>query len=153
MLLSTVTVNSYCLIVQITPLLYAAHTNFTAMHKHQLLAAQKYVQKYIQKHIQKYVAVHGKPGKLAMLYDGCIAGPTPDCRCCPTCGLLIPEDLVDVVGEQAADSHHLSRAGRGDGHEHYDGNEGAPSFAQHCQSRSWGDQTCCNGSTPSVWDY
>ena len=68
----------------------------------------------------------------------------------PTCGFLIPEDLVDVVGEQAADGHHLSRARRGDGHEHYDSNEGAPSLPQHCQSRSWGHQACCDVSAPSV---
>jgi len=43
---SAATVNSYCLIVQTISFLYAAHTTFPAMHKHQLLAAQKYVHSF-----------------------------------------------------------------------------------------------------------
>ena len=90
---------------------------------------------------------------------GTPAGGLGPCDCCneechTTAGDSGHHEVQEVqiyAGEQAADSHYLGRAGRGDGHEHYNSNEGAPSFPQHCQSRSWGHQACCNGSTPLVW--
>ena len=61
-----------------------------------------------------------------------------------TCSFLVPEDLVDIIGEQAADSHHLSRPRGCNGHQHNDSNQGAPTLAKDSQGRCWWNQAYCN---------
>ena len=77
---SAATVNSHCLIVQIRQLTQPSQlcTNINCLQHRSTSTA---------------LAEQGKPGKLAMLYAGCIAGPTPDCRFVPPVAFLFKKTL------------------------------------------------------------